>query len=136
LHSSPRNQICMMNFHVTLQETLMETYVTWCVPPLWMCFETIRFCLCLHLWVLCFMVLNLKWNLTVMWLVTGNMFAVFNLQLLCKRHSFVVWMDPSLNLLNCIVVVDIYIYIFCHVSMKRINCVSLCCMPPCKNLRW
>jgi len=52
----------MMNFYVTsigvtLQETLKETYVTCCVPPLWICLETNWFCLCLHLWVLCFMVL-------------------------------------------------------------------------------
>ena len=71
-----------------------------------------------------------------MWLVTGNMFAVFSLQLLCKSPSFVVRMDPSLNL-HCIVVVDIYIYIYIYiyVSVKRINCVSLCCKPSCKNLR-
>ena len=55
-----------------------------------------------------------------MWLVTGNMFAVFSLQLLCKSPSFVVRMDPSLNL-HCIVVVDIYIYIYIYICFCEEN---------------
>jgi hypothetical protein len=81
-----------------------------------------------------------------MWLVTGNKFAVFILQHVFKSHSCVDWTDPLLNLLNWILVVDVcvcararvcvYGYTYSHVSMKGINCVSLCCKPSCKNLRW